>query len=90
MPLVELRWIGTAVVAGYRAPELLLSSLSHGDPMLSLMSIASELCCSTGKSPIQALGFDDVVDIPRWVHSVVLEEWTAEVFDMELMRRSRL
>lgn len=44
----------------------------------------------TGKSPIQALGFDDVVDIPRWVHSVVLEEWTAEVFDMELMRRSRL
>ncbi|MCI31239.1 putative inactive receptor kinase, partial [Trifolium medium] len=25
------------------------------------------------------------VDLPRWVHSVVREEWTAEVFDLELM-----
>ncbi|KAK1298861.1 putative leucine-rich repeat receptor-like protein kinase [Acorus calamus] len=27
-----------------------------------------------------------VVDLPRWVQSVVREEWTAEVFDLELMR----
>lgn len=40
----------------------------------------------TGKSPVQAPGCDDVVDLPRWVHSVVREEWTAEVFDVELMR----
>lgn len=26
------------------------------------------------------------LDLPRWVHSVVHEEWTAEVFDAELMR----
>lgn len=26
------------------------------------------------------------VDLPRWVQSVVREEWTAEVFDLELMR----
>lgn len=26
-----------------------------------------------------------VVDLPRWVQSVVREEWTAEVFDLELM-----
>lgn len=27
-----------------------------------------------------------VIDLPRWVQSVVREEWTAEVFDLELMR----
>ncbi|KAF8033062.1 hypothetical protein BT93_D1834 [Corymbia citriodora subsp. variegata] len=27
-----------------------------------------------------------VLDLPRWVQSVVREEWTAEVFDLELMR----
>lgn len=26
------------------------------------------------------------MDLPRWVRSVVREEWTAEVFDLELMR----
>lgn len=40
----------------------------------------------TGKAPIQALGQEDVVDLPRWVQSVVREEWTSEVFDVELMR----
>lgn len=27
-----------------------------------------------------------MVDLPRWVQSVVREEWTAEVFDIQLMR----
>ncbi|XP_071918870.1 probable inactive receptor kinase At5g58300 [Coffea arabica] len=40
----------------------------------------------TGKQPIQSLGRDDMVDLPRWVQSVVREEWTAEAFDVELMR----
>jgi hypothetical protein len=40
----------------------------------------------TGKAPLQSQGRDDVADLPRWVHSVVREEWTAEVFDSELMR----
>ena len=40
----------------------------------------------TGKQPIQPPGRDDMVDLPRWVQSVVREEWTAEVFDVELMR----
>lgn len=42
----------------------------------------------TGKSPARAApgGHDEVVDLPRWVQSVVREEWTAEVFDVELMR----
>ena len=40
----------------------------------------------TEKQPIQSPGWDDMVDLPRWVQSVVREEWTAEVFDVELMR----
>ncbi|XBI28250.1 hypothetical protein VPH35_052520 [Triticum aestivum] len=35
----------------------------------------------TGRSPE-----DGKVDIPRWVRTVVREEWTSEVFDMELLR----
>lgn len=31
-------------------------------------------------------GCTGVVDLPKWVQSVVREEWTAEVFDLELMR----
>lgn len=43
----------------------------------------------TGKVPHQYPGgnqHDVVVDLPRWVKSVVREEWTAEVFDVELLR----
>ncbi|KAK4802591.1 hypothetical protein SAY86_000794 [Trapa natans] len=29
---------------------------------------------------------EEGVDLPRWVQSVVREEWTAEVFDLELLR----
>ncbi|KAK6233366.1 hypothetical protein QUC31_005772 [Theobroma cacao] len=37
-------------------------------------------------APLQPSGHDEVVDLPRWVRSVVREEWTAEVFDVELLR----
>lgn len=40
----------------------------------------------TGKAPTHSLMNDEGVDLPRWVHSVVQEEWTAEVFDVELLR----
>eukprot|EP00262_Sarcandra_glabra_P010279 TRINITY_DN25358_c0_g1_i1.p1 TRINITY_DN25358_c0_g1~~TRINITY_DN25358_c0_g1_i1.p1 ORF type:complete len:116 (+),score=19.52 TRINITY_DN25358_c0_g1_i1:80-427(+) len=41
----------------------------------------------TGKCPsVPESGGCGVVDLPRWVQSVVREEWTAEVFDLELMR----
>ena len=29
---------------------------------------------------------EEGIDLPRWVQSVVREEWTAEVFDVELIR----
>ncbi|KAK6228800.1 Serine-threonine/tyrosine-protein kinase [Theobroma cacao] len=40
----------------------------------------------TQKSDVYSFGHDDVVDLPRWVRSVVREEWTAEVVDEELLR----
>ncbi|OMO80864.1 hypothetical protein CCACVL1_12717 [Corchorus capsularis] len=36
-------------------------------------------------SDFASLG-EEGIDLPRWVQSVVREEWTAEVFDVELMR----
>ncbi|KAK8629043.1 hypothetical protein V6N13_077900 [Hibiscus sabdariffa] len=39
----------------------------------------------TAKSPLQPSGCDGVVDLPRWVRSIVREEWTTEVFDVELL-----
>lgn len=40
----------------------------------------------TGKAPTHTLANEEGVDLPRWVQSVVREEWTAEVFDLELLR----
>lgn len=40
----------------------------------------------TGKAPSQVSLNDEGIDLPRWVQSVVREEWTDEVFDLELMR----
>ncbi|XXG56017.1 hypothetical protein AAC387_Pa03g3549 [Persea americana] len=72
-------------VAGYRAPEVLETRkptsksdvYSYGVLLLELL---------TGKPPNQALVGDDGLDLPRWVQSVVREEWTAEVFDAELVK----
>ena len=44
----------------------------------------------TGKAPSQAALNDEGVDLPRWVQSVVRSEWTAEVFDMELLRHQNV
>jgi hypothetical protein len=40
----------------------------------------------TGKAPTHAVVNEEGLDLPRWVQSVVREEWTAEVFDQELLR----
>lgn len=44
----------------------------------------------TGKIPIRYPGHNEVVDLPRWVRSVVREEWTSEVFDVEILRQSHV
>ncbi|XP_057772602.1 probable inactive receptor kinase At5g58300 isoform X2 [Salvia miltiorrhiza] len=71
--------------AGYRAPEIIETRKhTHKSDVYSFGVILLEML--TGKQPIQSPTRDDIVDLPRWVQSVVREEWTAEVFDVELMR----
>nr|DAD38585.1 TPA_asm: hypothetical protein HUJ06_012907 [Nelumbo nucifera] len=70
---------------GYRAPEVIETRKpTQKSDVYSFGVLLLELL--TGKAPLQSPGHDDVVDLPRWVQSVVREEWTAEVFDVELMR----
>ncbi|OVA04175.1 Protein kinase domain [Macleaya cordata] len=83
----------TSVVSrsnGYRAPE---SSdgrkLTEKSDVYAFGVLLLEVL--TGKCPLAVVengggGGCGVVDLPRWVQSVVREEWTAEVFDLELMR----
>ncbi|GAB2300381.1 hypothetical protein Dimus_034422 [Dionaea muscipula] len=76
-------------LAGYRAPEVVETRkatvqsdvYSYGVLLLELL---------TGKAPNQASLGDEGIDLPRWVQSVVREEWTAEVFDVELMRYNNI
>lgn len=70
---------------GYRAPEVTdTRKASQPSDVYSFGVVLLELI--TGKSPIHATGSDEIVHLVRWVHSVVREEWTAEVFDVELLR----
>ncbi|KAM0953793.1 putative protein kinase RLK-Pelle-LRR-III family [Dioscorea sansibarensis] len=74
--------IATAGALGYRAPELSkLKKANTKTDVYSLGVIILELL--TGKSPGEAM---NGVDLPQWVASIVKEEWTNEVFDLELMR----
>ena len=75
----------------YHAPELAgadtrKAATSHKADVYSFGVLLLELL--TGKFPaVEGVGSGAAVaDLPRWVHSVVREEWTAEVFDLELMR----
>ncbi|XP_050227100.1 probable inactive receptor kinase At4g23740 [Mercurialis annua] len=71
--------------AGYRAPEVTdTRKAAQPSDVYSFGVVLLELL--TGKSPIHTTGGDEIIHLVRWVHSVVREEWTAEVFDMELMR----
>ncbi|KAG2667693.1 hypothetical protein I3760_15G127900 [Carya illinoinensis] len=72
-------------VAGYRAPEVTdPRKVSHKADVYSFGVLLLELL--TGKAPTHALLNEEGVDLPRWVQSIVREEWTSEVFDLELLR----
>ncbi|KAG8661877.1 probable inactive receptor kinase At4g23740 [Manihot esculenta] len=75
----------TSRAAGYRAPEVTdTRKAAQPSDVYSFGVVLLELL--TGKSPIHTTGGDEIIHLVRWVHSVVREEWTAEVFDVELMR----
>lgn len=71
--------------AGYLAPEVIdVRKVSQTGDVYSFGVLLLELL--SGKAPAQALLNEEGIDLPRWVQSVVREEWTAEVFDLELLR----
>ncbi|KAL2462648.1 putative inactive receptor kinase [Forsythia ovata] len=71
--------------AGYCALEVTdFRKVSHASDIFSFGVLLLELL--TGKSPVHATGSDEVIHLVRWVHSFVHEEWTGEVFDIELLR----
>ncbi|KAG8380993.1 hypothetical protein BUALT_Bualt06G0074600 [Buddleja alternifolia] len=68
-----------------QAPEIMETrKASQKSDVFNFGVILLELL--TGKSPIQCSKNGDMVDLPTWVQSVVWEEWTVEVFDVQLMR----
>lgn len=72
-------------VAGYRAPEVTdPRRVSQKADVYSFGVLLLELL--TGKAPTHALLNEEGVDLPRWVQSIVQEQWTSEVFDLELLR----
>ena len=72
-------------VAGYRAPEVTdPRKVSQKADVYSFGVLLLELL--TGKAPTHSILNEEGVDLPRWVQSIVREEWTSEVFDLELLR----
>jgi serine/threonine protein kinase len=69
---------------GYRAPESLDGrKQSQKSDVYAFGVLLMEIL--TGKCPSAVDGGTEV-ELPKWVQSVVREQWTAEVFDLELMR----
>ncbi|KAH9625779.1 hypothetical protein KSS87_010744 [Heliosperma pusillum] len=67
-------------IIGYRAPEVTdPRKATQASDVYSFGVVVLELL--TGKHPL-----GESVSLVRWVKSVVREEWTAEVFDLELLK----
>ncbi|KAL2501127.1 Leucine-rich repeat receptor-like protein kinase PXC1 [Forsythia ovata] len=82
-----------ARLGGYKAPEQAeIKRLSQMADVYSFGVLLLEVL--TGKAPSQYPSpsrprlneEEQPVDLPKWVRSVVRDEWTAEVFDQELLR----
>ncbi|XP_075509199.1 leucine-rich repeat receptor-like protein kinase PXC1 [Primulina tabacum] len=82
-----------ARLGGYIAPEQAeIKRLSQKSDVYSFGVLLLEVL--TGKVPSQHSSLNRArvreeetsVDLPKWVQSVVRDEWTAEVFDPELLR----
>ncbi|CAL5207706.1 unnamed protein product [Lathyrus oleraceus] len=70
-------------VSGYRAPEVTdTRRVSQKADVYSFGIMLLELI--TGKDPTRSL-LNEGVDLPRWVQSIIQDEWNTQVFDMELL-----
>ncbi|KAK9058825.1 hypothetical protein SSX86_023668 [Deinandra increscens subsp. villosa] len=81
----------SARLGGYKAPEQSETKrLSQKADVYSFGILLLEML--TGRAPNQYSSPSRVeedeqpLDLPKWVRSVVRDEWTAEVFDQELLR----
>ncbi|CAH8356434.1 unnamed protein product [Eruca vesicaria subsp. sativa] len=71
---------------GYRAPETIETRKhTQKSDVYSFGVLLLEML--TGKAAGKTTGREEVVDLPKWVQSVVREEWTGEVFDVELIKQ---
>jgi serine/threonine protein kinase len=74
--------IATAEALGYQAPELSKLKIAKTEKqMCTALECTLELL--TGKSPGEPM---NGVDLPQRIASIVKEEWTNEVFVLELMK----
>ncbi|CAN1772039.1 Probable inactive receptor kinase At3g08680 [Linum perenne] len=74
---------------GYRAPEVVSTrKCSQESDVYSFGVLLLEMLTGKEAAGTVVAGTEEAeaVDLPRWVQSVLKEEWTAEVFDLELMR----
>ncbi|XP_076896025.1 pollen receptor-like kinase 4 [Bidens hawaiensis] len=72
-------------MVAFKSPEYLTSKkVSKKSDVWSYGSLLMELL--TGRVSVLSVPKDDkAVDLCSWVHRAVREEWTAEIFDLELM-----
>ncbi|XP_027352442.1 leucine-rich repeat receptor-like protein kinase PXC1 [Abrus precatorius] len=81
-----------ARLGGYKAPEQTESKrLSQEADVYSFGVLLLEVLTGRAPSPTRSApprleSEEQEVDLPKWVRSVVKEEWTSEVFDEELLR----
>ncbi|KAI5068329.1 hypothetical protein GOP47_0017152 [Adiantum capillus-veneris] len=81
--------IATAGALGYRAPELTkLRKATTKSDVYSFGIVLLELLTgkAPGEGPSSGPTEGTTMDLPDWVASIVKQEWTQEVFDIELMK----
>ncbi|GKB55312.1 probable inactive receptor kinase [Tanacetum coccineum] len=89
IPIMNIPLIPSSHSSGYQAPEVLETKVhTHKSDIYSFGILLLEIL--TGKKPFQSPSGGEMVDLLVWVQKVVKEEWTTDVFDVELMRSPKL